>query len=58
VVKTLERVPPDPAELVKEREQAAAELLEAKRGQAWESWLLGVREKAKVELSGRLTARK
>lgn len=58
VVKTLERVPPDPAELVKEREQAAAELLEAKRGQAWESWLLGAREKAKVELSGRLTAQK
>jgi peptidyl-prolyl cis-trans isomerase D len=58
VVKTLERVPPDPADFVKERDQTAMELLEAKRGQAWESWMLGAREKAQIELSGRLTAQK
>ncbi len=53
VVKTLERAPPDPADLAKEREKTARELLEAKRNAAWESWLAGSREKAKVELSDR-----
>ena len=56
VVKTLERVAPDPADLVKEREQISRELLEVKRGQAWESWVLGAREKAKIELSGRMAS--
>ena len=56
VVKTLERVAPDPADLVKEREQIGRELLEVKRGQAWESWVLGAREKAKIELSGRMAS--
>jgi len=56
VVKTLERVPADPADLGKEREQIARELLETKRNEAWESWVAAAREKAKIEVSGRLTS--
>lgn len=57
VVKTLERVAPDPSELVREREQTSLELRETKRNQTWEGWLLAAREKAKIELSGRMAAR-
>jgi peptidyl-prolyl cis-trans isomerase D len=53
VVKTLERIPPDPREVAKDREQIAREVLEAKRGQLWESWLAATRAKAKIELTGR-----
>ena len=52
VVKTLERVPPDPGDLAKEREPIAREEVEAKRGQAWESWLGAARAKAKIERTG------
>ena len=52
VVKTLERRPPDPAD-AKDREQVTREVLEAKRAQAWESWLTMARAKAKIELVGR-----
>lgn len=57
VVKTLERVPPDPLDFAKEREQMARELLEAKRSQAWERWVLATRENAKIELTGKATSR-
>jgi peptidyl-prolyl cis-trans isomerase D len=54
VMKTLERLAPDPAVLAKERESAARELLETKRSQAWESWVSKAREGAKVEFSERI----
>ena len=53
VVKTLERVAPDPMELAKDREQISRQLLEAKRNDAWQRWLMATREKAKIELTGR-----
>jgi parvulin-like peptidyl-prolyl isomerase len=53
VVKTLERIPPDPREAAKDREQVAREVLDAKQNQLWESWLAATRAKAKIELTGR-----
>jgi peptidyl-prolyl cis-trans isomerase D len=49
VVKTLERLAPDAVEAGKEREQIEREVLEAKRNQAWESWLNAAKTKAKIE---------
>jgi peptidyl-prolyl cis-trans isomerase D len=54
VVKTLERIPPDPGDAAKDRDQIAREVLEAKRNQVWESWLAASRAKAKIELTGRV----
>jgi peptidyl-prolyl cis-trans isomerase D len=53
VVKTLERLPPDPQGAAKDRDQIAGEVLEAKRNQLWESWLAATRARAKIELTGR-----
>jgi peptidyl-prolyl cis-trans isomerase D len=51
VVKTLERTPPDAADLARDREQTARELLEAKRNRVWEKWLAGAQEQSKIELN-------
>ncbi|PYM85510.1 MAG: hypothetical protein DME09_05435 [Candidatus Rokuibacteriota bacterium] len=56
VVKTLERLAPDPMELAKDREQISRQLLETKRNDAWQRWLMATREKAKIELTGRSAA--
>lgn len=56
VVKTLARVAPDPIELANDREQTARQLLEAKRNDVWQRWVLAAREKAKIELNGRVAA--
>jgi peptidyl-prolyl cis-trans isomerase D len=53
VVKTLERVAPDPLELAKERAQIARQLLEAKRNDVWQRWVLAARQRAKIELGVR-----
>lgn len=53
VVKTLERRPPDAADVAKDREQLMREVLETKRNQAWESWLTSARTKSKVEVAAR-----
>jgi len=53
VVKTLARVAPDPLELANDREQIARQLLETKRNDVWQRWVLATREKAKIELNGR-----
>ena len=50
VVRTLERVPPSPADLAAERERLAREVLAQKQGQAWESWVTAARAGAKVEI--------
>ena len=51
VVKVLERQPADPKGLETEREELAKQVLEQKRNQVWESWLRGVNQTAKIELS-------
>jgi peptidyl-prolyl cis-trans isomerase D len=56
VVKTLGRIAADPADLPREREQTARELLGAKRNQAWESWVGVAREGAKIEVNDRIIA--
>lgn len=50
VVKPLERIPADQAELTREREQLTRELLEAKRAQTWDSWIATARAETKVEV--------
>lgn len=57
VVKVLERVPPDPATLVGERDKLSREVLGQKQSQAWESWVSAARTNAKVEVSPRLQRR-
>ena len=51
VVKVFERQPADPKGLETEREELAKQALEQKRNQVWESWLRGVNQTAKIELS-------
>ncbi len=51
IVKTLERQPADPRGLETEREELGKQVLEQKRNQAWESWVRGLSESAKIELS-------
>lgn len=51
VVKVFERQPADPKGLETEREELAKQVLEQKRNQVWESWLRGVNQTAKIELS-------
>jgi len=55
VVRTLERRPPDSAGLEKEREELRQQALEAKRNQAWESWVLSLRAAAKIQVSSSLS---
>jgi len=59
VVKVLERQPADPKGLETEREELSKQVLEQKRNQVWESWLRGVNQTARIELSnaGAPTAR-
>jgi peptidyl-prolyl cis-trans isomerase D len=52
VVKTLERQPADPKGLEAEREELGKQVLEQKRTQAWESWVQGLGQSAKIEMSG------
>jgi peptidyl-prolyl cis-trans isomerase D len=56
VVKTLERVPPDAAELTAEREKLEGEVLTQKQSAVWEGWMAGTMASAKVERFGRLGA--
>jgi len=51
VVKVFERQPADPKGLETEREELAKQVIEQKRNQVWESWLRGVNQTAKIELS-------
>lgn len=53
VVKVLERVPPNPADLASERDKLARELLAQKQGQAWEGWIRSARARAKIEIFAR-----
>lgn len=57
VLKVLERVPADMAELDKEREKVSRELLFDKQGRAWDSWITSVRGNAKIEISPRFSPR-
>lgn len=52
VLKTLERQPADPKGLETEREELGKQVLDQKRNQAWESWLRGINQTAKIEMSG------
>lgn len=54
VVKVLGRERPDPAEFDKARPTVERELLEQKRGQAWQSWLGALRARARVEVNKKL----
>lgn len=51
VLKTLDRIPADPADLARSRGQLTQELLETKRAQIWDSWVADARAGAKVEIS-------
>jgi parvulin-like peptidyl-prolyl isomerase len=50
VVKVLERVPANMAELGSERERLTRELLAQKQSQAWEAWIGQARGSAKIEM--------
>ena len=54
VLKVLERVPADLADLDKERDKLTRELTAQKQGQAWESWVASARATAKIEVSPRI----
>jgi parvulin-like peptidyl-prolyl isomerase len=58
VMKVLERVPADLADLDKERDKLQRELTAQKQGQAWESWLASTRASAKIEMSTKLGPRR
>lgn len=51
VVKVLGRERPDPAGFETARRELERQLLEQKRSQAWQSWLAGLREGAKIEVN-------
>jgi peptidyl-prolyl cis-trans isomerase SurA len=50
VVKVLERVAADMAELAAERDRLAREVLTQKQSRAWEAWVSQARGSAKIEL--------
>lgn len=50
VVKVLERVAPDMADLAAERDRLAREVLTQKQSRAWEAWVSQARASAKIEL--------
>ena len=52
VVKTLERQPASPDGFAAERAELEKQVLEQKRGQAWENWIRGRLATAKVEVGG------
>jgi peptidyl-prolyl cis-trans isomerase D len=57
VLKTLERVAPNAAELATEREKLEREIMSQKQGQAWDSWMAAARTNAKIERTGRAVPR-
>jgi parvulin-like peptidyl-prolyl isomerase len=52
VVKTVERRAADPQGFDKVRDQMRAQLLEAKRNQAWERWVKALFTGAKIQVQG------
>jgi peptidyl-prolyl cis-trans isomerase D len=50
LVKTLERRPPDPAGFEKERAEIEKQVLEEKQREAWESWIVALRSRAKIQV--------
>ncbi len=50
VLKVLERVAPNMADLVTERDRISREVLTQKQSQAWEAWVSQTRAAAKVEV--------
>ncbi|HUF92667.1 MAG TPA: peptidylprolyl isomerase [Candidatus Limnocylindria bacterium] len=56
VVKTLERVAPNVADLTAEREKVQGEVLTQKQSAVWEGWIAGTMANAKIERFGRLGA--
>ncbi|MBI3635862.1 MAG: peptidyl-prolyl cis-trans isomerase, partial [Candidatus Rokubacteria bacterium] len=58
VLKVLERVAPDLKDLATERDQLSRTVLQQKQGEAWQSWMIGARQNAKIEVSPRLTSRR
>ena len=56
MVKTLDRQPPDPAGLEKEREELGRQLLEQKKNQIWERWLAALRANAKIDAAKQFPA--
>ena len=51
VVKTLERQPVEESNYAKQREELEKQTLEAKRAQAWDSWLQSQKLAAKIDIS-------
>jgi peptidyl-prolyl cis-trans isomerase D len=49
VVKTLERQPPDPTAFDKQRDELQKQMLEQKRGQAWDAWVQTHRRASKID---------
>jgi peptidyl-prolyl cis-trans isomerase D len=56
VVRTLERAAPDPRGADAEREEIRRQLLEQKRGLAFERWVASLRSTAKIEMSSSVEA--
>lgn len=54
VLKVLERAAPDMSGFAAEREKITREVLAQKQGQAWESWIVGARAGAKIDMSSRI----
>lgn len=54
VLKVLERAAPDMSGFAAEREKITKEVLAQKQGQAWESWIVGARAGAKIDISSRI----
>src|SRR5687768_488294 len=56
VVKTLERVAPNAADLTAERDTVEGEVLSQKQSSVWEGWMAGTMASAKIERFGKLGA--
>ena len=54
VLKVLERAAPDMSGFAAEREKITRDVLAQKQGQAWESWIVGARAGAKIDISSRV----
>jgi len=50
VLKVLERVAPNIADLAAERDKLSREVLAQKQSQAWEAWVAQARSTAKIEM--------
>jgi peptidyl-prolyl cis-trans isomerase D len=51
VVKVVSREHPDPADFAKAQPELERQLLEQKKGQAWQAWLAALRTGAKIEIN-------